>query len=1282
MELASEGWHIAAIYVGEQDPAHPDQAFDSYNPSFTYHSPTLGAITKGTADGNSDEVNHAGLPNSAVALLSADNFPKGSIVYLDIETVGPSTERVSAEELNYISDWCAAVAAGNYTPGVYCQAADYSTIYAAISGEEPNTKFWIRNDTNLSPAAPNYPTNAPSGSGILKASAWQYDIGTSISTPYGSKAVDLDTAIMLPSAVASADSPQDAPVNGDGGLVAYQAGSNTAGTTATVEAHGSLGTVVDTLTGDIKAAFSNATKFLFDGGLHDDVVKILSLASEGITNHTAYFNGNDGNDQLDGSRADTSIVAAGGNGNDTLIGGPLDDVFDGGPGNDTLTGGGGADSFVLAPGDNADTITDLLASDRDKIDLSGFAAVRSLPELQALTTQVGSDTVIDFGNGDTLTLLGVAANTLMASEFVFATTPTPLALSLAVASDQGTQGDTMTVAGTGEAGDQVTVLDGATVAGTGTVDGAGNWSIMTAALAGGSHLLTVSESDAGSVASIPSIALQFTISAGTPNSLTFFGTPGIDSFTGGAGNDYFKYSAADLAAADTVKGADGTDRLYVTTAGTVAAGGVGGVEIYYLANGGANSLSLANANFAGVTGASIVVYGGNAGNTVNASALSAPNRAVMVGGAGKDVLTGGAGGDAFDFTVGNLTAADTVAGGAGADALYVTTPGAAAIGGVGGVEVYRLANGGANSLTLSDGNFSGVNNSTITVYGGDSGNTIVAALPAADKVVLRGAAGADNFKLSGPTLANAVATGGLGTDRLYVTTAGTAAVGGVGGVEIYYLANGGANSLSLANANFAGVSNSSIVVYGGNAGNTVNASALSAPNRAVMVGGAGKDLFTGGAGGDAFDFTAANLSASDAVAGGAGADVLYVTTPGAAAVGGVGGVEVYRLANGGANSLSLSDANFAGVNNSTITVYGGDSGNTIVAALPAADKVVLRGAAGADNFKLSGPTLATAVAMGGLGTDRLYVTTAGTVAAGGVGGVEIYYLANGGANSLSLANANFAGVTNSSIVVYGGNAGNTVNASALSAPNRAVMVGGAGKDLFTGGAGGDAFDFTVANLAASDAVAGGAGGDVLYVTTPGAAAIGGVGGVEVYRLANGGANSLTLSNANFAGVNNSTITVYGGDSGNQISEAGVAATDKVVLKGGVGADTLIAGQNAGMTGGTGTDVFVFTTPGSLATPDTNSISDFIHASDKIALSNAGFGLGLAGANAAPQPLPASLFSPQSNGSFTTAAQRFSYNSTSGALSYDADGSGAGASRLIATLTTHPTLAITDLFFVG
>jgi Hint domain len=62
-------------------------------------------------------------------------------------------------------------------------------------------------------------------------------------------------------------------------------------------------------------------------------------------------------------------------------------------------------------------------SDRDKIDLSGFANIQSLSQVLALATQVGDDTVIDFGNGDTLTLSGVVASGLTASQFIFSDPP-------------------------------------------------------------------------------------------------------------------------------------------------------------------------------------------------------------------------------------------------------------------------------------------------------------------------------------------------------------------------------------------------------------------------------------------------------------------------------------------------------------------------------------------------------------------------------------------------------------------------------------------------------------------------------------------------------------------------------------------------------------------------------------------------------------------------------------------------------------------------------------------
>ena len=53
-------------------------------------------------------------------------------------------------------------------------------------------------------------------------------------------------------------------------------------------------------------------------------------------------------------------------------------------------------------------------------------------------------------------------------------------------------------------------------------------------------------------------------------------------------------------------------------------------------------------------------------------------------------------------------------------------------------------------------------------------------------------------------------------------------------------------------------------------------------------------------------------------------------------------------------------------------------------------------------------------------------------------------------------------------------------------------------------------------------------------------------------------------------------------------------------------------------GGGGKDVFEFTVPGSATTPDNNTVADFAHGVDKIALSEKGFALGA-------KPVSATLF---------------------------------------------------------
>jgi len=122
-----------------------------------------------------------------------------------------------------------------------------------------------------------------------------------------------------------------------------------------------------------------------------------------------------------GNLADNYLV--GNSGNNTLNGGEGKDTLFGGAGQDVLTGGTGADTFIFKTGSGADTITDFTVGgkDYDVLDLSAFKDIHSLADLQAHMTLSGFDTVINLGNGDTLTLTDVLPQELHGhgADFIF-----------------------------------------------------------------------------------------------------------------------------------------------------------------------------------------------------------------------------------------------------------------------------------------------------------------------------------------------------------------------------------------------------------------------------------------------------------------------------------------------------------------------------------------------------------------------------------------------------------------------------------------------------------------------------------------------------------------------------------------------------------------------------------------------------------------------------------------------------------------------------------------------
>jgi Ca2+-binding RTX toxin-like protein len=167
----------------------------------------------------------------------------------------------------------------------------------------------------------------------------------------------------------------------------------------------------------------------------------------------------------------------------------------------------------------------------------------------------------------------------------------------------------------------------------------------------------------------------------------------------------------------------------------------------------------------------------------------------------------------------------------------------------------------------------------------------------------------------------------------------------------------------------------------------------------------------------------------------------------------------------------------------------------------------------------------------------------------------------------------------------------------------------------------------------------------------------------------------TLKGGGDAGQGSATLSgienVVGDGFNDRLSGSAVAES----LNGGGGNDTIDGrGGNDTLTGGTGADAFVFDT--GPAAGNVDQVTDFVSATDRLNFDNATFtALGADGNFAAGDARFAA------GAGFTSgrdASDRIVYDTTTGNLYYDADGSGAGAAQLVATLQGHPALAATDI----
>jgi glucose/arabinose dehydrogenase len=238
-----------------------------------------------------------------------------------------------------------------------------------------------------------------------------------------------------------------------------------------------------------------------------------------------------------------------------------------------------------------------------------------------------------------------------------------------------------------------------------------------------------------------------------------------------------------------------------------------------------------------------------------------------------------------------------------------------------------------------------------------------------------------------------------------------------------------------------------------------------------------------------------------------------------------------------------------------------------------------------------------------------------------------------------------------------------------------VIYGGLGNDTLTGGAGDDELHGGLGN----DLLAGGAGGDALdggagsdtasYVL----AAAGVAAALDQSLAGTGDAAGDTfeaIENLRGSNVASSGDTLRGDGGANILY--GYAGNDS--LDGRAGSDKLVGGAGLdALAGGLGNDRFIYYG----LSEGGDAIADFSSRAagndDAFLLKRSAFG------NIASGYLPAGLFEANTTGAASAAATRFVYETDTGIVRYDANGSAGGGVSVLATLQAGALLVANDIF---
>ncbi len=706
----------------------------------------------------------------------------------------------------------------------------------------------------------------------------------------------------------------------------------------------------------------------------------------------------------------------------------------------------------------------------------------------------------------------------------------------------------------------------------------------------------------------------------------------IENAIGGSGNDTITGNSAD----NVLTGNNGNDTL----------NGVAGNDTL---NGGAGA---------------DIIDGGSGVDTIHGG----DDNDIIYGGFSTDEVYGDAGNDTFIIRQSGAGTefGDNTYGGAGTDSLdlsqIATTYGAIvdltagtwqynplyggpwvidSVENVSGTQLDDTITGDSadNVLRGNNGNDTirgGAGNDTITggngrdLLIGGSGNDVLDG--GWDIDILYGEAGDDTFILSNPWYGGygEIYVGGAGNDTLDISgVAGfsTTTVNLAEGVFTYAGGSPDYGEIALSSVEYFIGSSAADSITGSGEWNRLTGNG----GDDVINGLGGNDSLNGGAGNDILD----GGTGDDTMAGGDGNDTFYVDSAGDNVVeGATGGTDLilatasYTLAGRYVETLQLvGAANIDATGNSQNNALIGNSGNNTLLGNDGDD--VINGGAGNDIIN-GGNGTDTASYAGAGGSVTVNLSIAGAQATGGAGSDTLSFIEN----------------------LIGSSFGDSLTGNA----SVNVIDGGLGADIM---AGGDNNDIYYVDNVGDNVVEGGAGGsaDIIYSTVSYGLAGRYVETLQLTGAANIDATGNSLANTLIGNTGNNTL--LGNDGIDTLNGAG--GSD--VLNGGTGSDAL--------TGGAGTDTFAFST--ALGATNIDTIADFSVVDDTIQLASSIFtGLVAGGLSAAAFNIGAAA---------SDATDRIIYNSATGALLFDSDGTGASAAIQFATLSTGLALTNADFLVV-